>query len=200
MPETPEQIYERAASALRMPAVEEWETFPFDGDMRPRRLQPPVQHEPARHGEGGIDCASCSTPDTGYLWTNERWRLRPTKNPNGLPLILLLETRDHLAEPGDLPDELASELGVLLARIDRAIRSIGDVGRVHIGRWGDGSEHLHWWFLARPARLMQLLGSFAAIWDDILPPTPEEVWKENLAAAIRALSSEMSLGNRDTDA
>jgi hypothetical protein len=25
-----------------MPPVEEWETFPFDGDMRPRALLPPA--------------------------------------------------------------------------------------------------------------------------------------------------------------
>ena len=41
MPETPEELHARAAEALRMPPVEEWETFPFDGEMRPRELQPP---------------------------------------------------------------------------------------------------------------------------------------------------------------
>jgi hypothetical protein len=33
----------------------------------------------------------------------------------------------------------------------------------------------------------QLLGTFAAIWDDILPPLPEEVWRENVAAVAAAL-------------
>jgi hypothetical protein len=42
---------------------------------------------------------------------------------------------------------------VLLGRIERAIRSLGDIGRVHVCRWGDGGEHLHWWFMARPARI-----------------------------------------------
>ena len=45
MPETPEELYARAAGALRMPAVETWETFPFDGDLRPRMLMPPVSEE-----------------------------------------------------------------------------------------------------------------------------------------------------------
>jgi hypothetical protein len=40
MPETPEQLYERVKDALRMPPMEEWETFPFDGEMRPRALDP----------------------------------------------------------------------------------------------------------------------------------------------------------------
>jgi hypothetical protein len=53
---------------------------------------------------------------------------------------------------------------------------------------GDGSEHLHSWFLARPARIPQLLGSFAAIWDDILPPTPDDVWRANLNQVVEELS------------
>jgi diadenosine tetraphosphate (Ap4A) HIT family hydrolase len=90
----------------------------------------------------------------------------------------------------ELPDELAAELGVLLARIERAIRAVGVIGRVHVCRWGDGSEHLHWWFMARPARMPQLLGSFAAIWDDILPPVPEDVWRANLATVADAVAAE----------
>ena len=188
MAETPEQIHARTASALRMPPVDEWEEFPFDGEMRPRALLPPVEREEPRQGEGGVDCHSCANPDSAYLWANERWRLLPAR-PNGLPMVVLLETRQHYGEPGDLPDELAAEQGVLIGRIERAVRSIGDIGRVHVCRWGDGSEHLHFWFLARPARLPQVVGSFAAIWDDILPPVPEPIWRANLAAVAHALAS-----------
>jgi diadenosine tetraphosphate (Ap4A) HIT family hydrolase len=186
VPETPEQLYERAKDALRMPPVEEWETFPFDGDMRPRPLAPPEAQERPRHGEGAVDCRRCMVSDDQFLWTNERWRVHALP-ASGLPLMAMLEPREHYAEPGDLPKELAAELGVLLGRIERAVRSIGEIGRVHVCRWGDGSEHLHWWFLARPARYPQLIGSFAAIWDDVLPPLPEEVWRENVAAFRAAL-------------
>src|SRR3712207_6662407 len=116
VPETPEQVYERAAGALRMPPVHEWETFPFDGDLRPRPLQPPVAEERPRHGEGGVDCGRCAATDDEYLWTSERWRVLGL-GPSGLPAVVMLEPREHYAEPGDLPDELAAELGVLLARI-----------------------------------------------------------------------------------
>jgi hypothetical protein len=44
--------------------------------------------------------------------------------------------------------------------------------------------------MGRPARLPQLIGSFAAIWDDVLPPTPEGVWRENLTAVVRALAAD----------
>ena len=43
--------------------------------------------------------------------------------------------------------------------------------------------------MARPARLPQLIGSFAAVWDEILPPTPEEVWLENIELVRRALTA-----------
>ena len=186
MPETPEELYERVKGSLRMPPVEEWDTFPFDGEMTPRALLPPVEQEQPRHGEGGVDCERCAASDDEYVWTNERWRMLAL-GPTGLPLVLMLESREHFSAPGDLPDDLAAELGVLLGRIERAIRSIGDIGRVHVCRWGDGGEHLHWWFMARPARIPQLIGSFAAVWDEILPPVPEEIWRADVDAVVAAL-------------
>jgi diadenosine tetraphosphate (Ap4A) HIT family hydrolase len=146
-----------------------------------------VEREEPRRGEGGQDCWACSRPDSDYAWTEGSFRLYPIAPPTGLPVVLILEPREHYAEPGDLPDDLAAELGRLLARIERAVRQVEHVGRVHVCRWGDGSEHLHWWFMARPARLPQLVGSFAAIWDDVLPPTPDEVWQANVETVLRAL-------------
>jgi diadenosine tetraphosphate (Ap4A) HIT family hydrolase len=186
VPETPEELWARAAGALRMPPVEEWETFPFYGEMRPRPLAPPAEIDTPRRGEGGVDCDRCTSPDDDFLWTNERWRLRAL-GPTGLPFIAILEPREHYAEPGDLPPELAAELGVLLGRIERAIRQLDHIGRVHVCRYGDGGEHLHWWFIARPARIPQLVGSFITIWDDILPPVPEDVWREDVTAVAAAL-------------
>ncbi len=186
MPQTPEELYERVKDSLRMPPVEEWDTFPFDGELTPRALLAPVDEEEPRQGEGGVDCRRCAASDDEYVWTNDRWRLFPI-GPTGLPVVLMLEPREHFSEPGDLPDNLAAELGILQSRIERAIRSLGDIGRVHVCRWGDGGEHLHWWFIARPARIPQLIGSFAAIWDDILPPVPEDVWRADVDAVVAAL-------------
>jgi diadenosine tetraphosphate (Ap4A) HIT family hydrolase len=187
VPETPEQLYERARDALRMPPVHEWETFPFDGEMRPRPLQRPEERERPRRGEGGFDCGRCAASDDEYVWTNERWRLCAIDPPSGLSVVVLLEPREHYAEPGDLPDEVAADLGVMLARVERAVRAVGEIGRVHVCRRGDGGEHLHWWFMARPSRIPQLIGSFAAVWDEVLPPTPKQVWDENVAVVVAAL-------------
>jgi hypothetical protein len=191
--ETAEDIFRRAEAAvgadgrLAIPPLHEWETFPFDGDIRVRPLQPPVDAEQPRHGAGGVDCRRCERGDETAIWRDENWRVVPTDRPHGLPVIVMLETRAHLDLP-DLSDELAAELGPLIVRIERAVRSVGEIGRVHVCRWGDGSEHFHVWFMARPARLPQLIGSFAAIWDDILPPTPEGVWRTNLDAVARGLA------------
>ena len=170
-----------------MPRLEEWETWPFEGELRPRELLPPVAEERQRQGAGGIDCWACTASDDEFLWTDERWRLVSPEGERALPVVVLLMPREHYAEPGDLPDDVAAELGILLARIERVVRGVGEIGRVHVCRWGDGSEHLHWWFIARPARLPQLTGSLVAIWDDVLPPLPEAIGRDNLAKLKSAL-------------
>lgn len=185
MPETPEQLWERAHGALRAPPVEEWETWPFAGTARPRLLEPPTTEAP-RHGAGGIACRRCAEGDEGALWSDEHWIVRPMP-PNGLPIVVLLETRAHYDFP-DLPDELAAELGPLLLRVQRAVFAVGEIANVHVCRWGDGSEHCHVWFMARPARMPQLIGSFAAIWDDVLPPLPEDAWRANCELVRAALA------------
>jgi len=187
MPETPEQFWERARDALRAPPVEEWESWPFTGDVTPKALDPPVEAETPRHGVGGEDCHACREGLDRAIWHDDRWMLNPLREPSGLPFVCLLETRAHVDFP-DLDDRHAADLGPLLVRIERAVASIPGVGNVHVGRWGEGSEHCHIWFMARPARMEQLRSSFAAIWDDVLPPTPREVWDANAEIVRGALS------------
>lgn len=187
MPESAEELYQRAAGALRMPEIVQWRSFPFEGDLRPKALDPPVAEERPRNGEGGVDCRTCMSPDDDYLWCNERWRLWAIDDPIGVPFIGLLQPREHHQEPGDLPDDLAADQGIMLGRVERAVRSIGEIGRVHVCRWGDGGAHLHWWFIARPARMPQLVGTFVAIWDDVLPPLPDDLRRANQQAVKAAL-------------
>jgi hypothetical protein len=163
-----------------LPAFVSWPTFPFEGDLRLKPLEEPVAEEPPRHGEDPATCLACAAPDDAYIWISERWRVRALDRPTGLPMVLILESRSHL-DIGDLPNLMAAELGVMTVRLERAVRSLDGVARVHVNRWGDGSAHLHLWFLARPYGRLQLRGTFLSLWDDILPPIPEEQWRENLA-------------------
>ncbi|WP_432982599.1 hypothetical protein [Dactylosporangium sp. CA-233914] len=173
MPDSPQQ-------PQQLPAFTYWPTFPFEGDIRVKRLLDPVPVEPPRHGDNPAECRACAAPDEAYIWVSDRWRVRALDRPTGLPAVLILESRSHL-DLGDLPNMLAAELGVMTVRLERAIRSLDGVARVHVNRWGDGAAHLHVWFLARPYGRLQLQGTFLALWDDILPPIPEDRWRENLA-------------------
>ena len=186
MPESPDELHRRCVDALRTPPVHEWDSWPFEGELRPRALRPP-DPEPVIAGAGGVDCPACTKPDSDYLWTDERWRLMSTHEPGGLPVVVLLEPREHASGPADLPEELARDMGVMLGRVERAVLSVGQIGKGHIGRWGEGAEHLHWWFIARPAGMGQLRSSFAEIWDEVLPPTPQDVWDDNLARVVAAM-------------
>ena len=103
--------------------------------------------------------------------------------------MLILEPRVHVDGPRDLPDDMLAEMGVMLARVERAVLAIEDVERVHILRYGEGAAHLHWWFMARQTGLRQTASGFAMIWDDVLPPTPEDVHRANLATVLAALNT-----------
>ena len=170
MPDTPSKL----------PDFVSWPSFPFEGDLRVKPLEPLSDTEPARQGEEASGCVACHASDDAYIWVSERWRVRALDRPTGLPMVLILESRSHL-DLGDLPNLLAAELGVMTVRLERAIRSLDGVARVHVNRWGDGAAHLHLWFLARPYGALQLRGSFLLLWNDILPPVPEDAWNENLA-------------------
>jgi hypothetical protein len=164
----------------RLPDFVTWPSFPFEGELRVKPLEPVSDTEPPRQGEEAATCLACAADDEAYIWVSERWRVRAMDRPTGLPMVLILESRSHL-DLGDLPNLLAAELGVMTVRLERAVRSLDGVARVHVNRWGDGAAHLHLWFLARPQGRLQLRGSFLSLWDDILPPIPEAQWRENLA-------------------
>jgi hypothetical protein len=89
---------------------------------------------------------------------------------------------------GDLDETHAAELGVLTVRIERAIRALGDIGRVHLNKWGDGGAHLHLVFLARPAGLLQLRGSNLPLWEEMLPRVEPHVAEADERAVARALA------------
>ncbi|MDH6431716.1 diadenosine tetraphosphate (Ap4A) HIT family hydrolase [Streptomyces sp. SAI-144] len=181
----------QAGEQLPLPAdsVADWETFPFEGELRVRPLQPPVLPEPARSGESGPEeCPTCRKPVTEALWADDHWRLDAVGTESRLPAVVMLRPRGHY-DLTDLPAERAAELGPLLQRAERAVRSLDGVARVHVNRWGDGAAHLHFWLLARPAGLMQLRGTFLPVWEELLPALPDEERQEahrRIAAALAA--------------
>ena len=197
MPESAADLYARIVAQvgeggrLPTPSIADWGTFPWeaqDGTVVARPLSAPVPEEP-RQGENGVDCRACASGAAeSTIWRDDRWRVRHLGERSGLPLVLFLETHEHL-DFTDLDEAQAAELGMLSVRLARIIESLPHIARCHVMRVGDGAEHLHVWFLARTEGLLQTRGSFAAEWDDILPPGPEDIWRADLAEVARKLAT-----------
>jgi hypothetical protein len=189
----PDEFYDHAVSVAdsdrRLPLAQMtgWDVSPFELDgLRVAPLRPPVLPEPARHGEDPADCNACRERDDG-IWFNDHWRLARVQRV-GVPLVLVLYPRDHY-DLADLPDELASELGLLNTRIVRHMQALAHISRAHVYRVGDGGAHLHVWFFARPEGQTQLYGSWLVIWDDLLPEYPADVADADAAIVVDALVS-----------
>lgn len=102
-----------------------------------------------------------------------------------------MASRVHVDSFSDLPEELASDFGRVVARVERAILSLGDVGRVHLYRWGDGGSHFHVWLLPRPLGMIEASGMMLPLWEDMLP----NVSDEELAVAARRVAAAMDDGH-----
>lgn len=199
MPESAEEVHARIVAAagqdgrLPAPPIAGWDVFPWevhDGAVAPKVLRAP-HDEPARRGEADdkpcTACAAGFAPDR-VVWEDEHWVLTHDGAPSGLPVVLVLHTREHTDMP-DLSDELASQLGRITTRLTRIIGALPHIGRVHVNRWGDGGSHFHLWFFARTERLPQILGSYAVEWDAVLPPGPEDVWRADLHTVATKLAN-----------
>jgi len=198
MPESPEDLYARIVDQvgsdgrLPMSPVAEWDVFPWevvDGTLVAKVLAPPLDAEVPRTGDpGGKPCGICAGAGADErIWENDRWTLKPMPRA-GMPLILMLEPREHL-DYTDLDDDLAAECGRLNVWLCRIMSNLPHVGRVHVMRIGDGGSHLHIWFIARPERMPGILGSMAMEWDEMLPPPPEDVWRADLKAVAERLAT-----------
>jgi diadenosine tetraphosphate (Ap4A) HIT family hydrolase len=198
MPESAEEVYQRIVATtgdggrLPMPASGGWDIFPWDvvdGALAPKVVQPPGE-EPARSGEDPTKpCPECTGIDPDRIvWEDEHWVLTHPGEPTGLPLVVMLHTRQH-EDFGQLDDELASQYGRISNRLVRIIENLPNIGRVHVSRWGDGGAHFHVWFFARTKGLMPVLGSPASEWNDIIPAGAEDVWRADLNTLATKLAN-----------
>jgi len=165
-----------------------WESFPYEAPLEVKVLEAPVLPEPERHGEAGAqDCGCTKDPLRNVIWSDGAWSVRHTGEPPSLPAMVLLGPVAH-HDLHDLPGPLAAGLGAMLQRVERAIMSLGGIGRVHVNRWGDGGAHLHYWLIGRPEGMMQLRGTCLPLWDDLLPRVPEDEWRESMRKIAASLA------------
>jgi diadenosine tetraphosphate (Ap4A) HIT family hydrolase len=171
-------------------------TLPFAEPLTVKALAPRVIPEPPRPGDpGGPPCRICTQHegDEG-VWSDSNWVLRGP-GQTSLPGSMWLATREHVDSFADLPKNLAAEYGSLAARVERAILSLDDVGRVHIYRWGDGVAHFHIWFVPRPLGMLEAHREMLMLWEDQLPlATPDE-----LANARTRVGAAMAASQHEAD-
>ncbi len=144
-------------------------SLPYAEPLTVREPAPRELPEPPRRGEpGGSPCAICAAKTTGAVWSDENWSLHPPVG-GSLPGAVWIASRQHFDSFADMPDEVASSFASVVARAERAILSLGDVGRVHLYRWGDGGAHFHVWLIPRPLGMVEAAGMMLPIWEDVLP-------------------------------
>lgn len=199
MPETPQQWFDRVTAALAREGHREsdwstWSSWPFEAAGAVKDLNPPAAEEPPRHGAGGRSCDPCdrsqhegSAAIDDLVWHDDLFMLGVPSEPSALPFALFLMPRRH-ADLADLTEQEAARQGVLLAAIERAACSVLHVPRIQVARWGDGSEHLHWWLFARPTGMLQLRGTFLSHWDDLLPPVPIQTFRADQLLVVGELA------------
>jgi hypothetical protein len=198
MPETIEDYYARVVDAADAEGrlatnaeIQSWEVFPFESEgLRLKPLEPLAHAEALRHGEGGNACSACFQGDEPHsgaadVWRDDHWRIAVSA-PTGAPLILILSPHAH-HDFSTLPMNLAAEMGQIMVALGAAIEALPSVARVHVSKWGDGGEHAHVFFYARPTRMPQLRGTMMAVWDDYLPAIPCDVRDANARAVVRVL-------------
>ncbi len=162
-------------------------TLPYLGPLVRREPGERVIPEPPRRGEpGGPPCAICADETTQPVWSDEHWTLHAPVG-GSLPGTVWLASRVHADSFSDLPEPVAAAFGPVVARVERAILSLGDVGRVHLYRWGDGGAHFHVWLIPRPLGMLDASGMMLPLWEDALPNVPDD----ELAAAAGRVAAAM---------
>jgi hypothetical protein len=132
-------------------------------------------------------CAHCK-PSEHTIWSDDLWHVNAGFMPMSLPYVGGLAPNAHCTL-GTAPLEVLAALGPLMQRVSLAVKSIPGVARTHFARWGDGSEHLHLWALARPEGMMQGRGPMLAFWDDVLAEMPADMQEEHLRIVAEALAA-----------
>jgi len=147
-----------------------------------------VLPEPPRRGEeGGDPCFPCSgDSDSNLIWSDQHWTLH---NPGqtGLPGSVWLASRTHFDSFADMPAEIGATFAAVCGRVECAVLTLGDVGRVHVYRWGDGGAHFHVWFVPRPLGRLDMSGHQLMAWEDAMPPATDD----EIAEAGRRIAAAM---------
>lgn len=130
------------------------------------------------------DCGYCATyggPDDprDTVLRDEHWSVvhgpGDVTRPGGLKIV----ARRHLVDFHELDDREAAGLGVLLRRLDAAVREVTGAERVHLVSTRDRVRHFHAWLYPRHAEDELRGTTFLA--------APQHATDDEVGAATRAL-------------
>ncbi len=169
-------------------------TLPYAEPLTPLEPPPLVLPEPARKNETAEGCGLCAwiagrTEHTERpLWSTDDWVLCRAVDVT-IPGICWLASRTHFDSFADMPERAAASYASAVGRIERAILGLGDIARVHVYRWGDGSAHFHAWIYPRPLGMLHASREMLPLWAERLPPAPEEAVADAEARIRKALEA-----------
>ena len=163
-------------------------SLPYAEPLTVREPAPRVLPEPPRRGEpGGDPCRICAGSASPPLWSDELFTVHAPVGCS-LPGTLWLASREHADSFSDLSAEAIGAFGPLVARLEAAmLATVPDIARVHLYRWGDGGAHFHVWLLPRPLGMLDAMGHFLPLWEDVLPTASDDECRdavEKVAAAL----------------
>jgi hypothetical protein len=173
---------------LPLGSIPEWEVFPFEpSSLRARPLTEYAVPEPDRSATPE-SCPSCRglADEDRVLWTDEHFAfVRATRT--SIVFTGQVVAREHLALE-ELDGDGYAALGQALGAAYNAVKSLPEVGQVHLNKWENGKGHLSFAVHARPVGVLQLRGSNLPIWADMLPPVPEDEFAARAEMVRQALA------------
>ena len=96
-------------------------------------------------------CDVHAEPVGGWIYRDERWVVQHGPAGGTIAGGLQIISVRHFIDFAEMTDAEASSFGLLLARLDVALRATTDAERVHLVSTRDRIAHFHAWLYPRPA-------------------------------------------------
>ncbi|WP_433262010.1 HIT family protein [Actinosynnema sp. CS-041913] len=101
-----------------------------------------------------MTCPYCdlAEPDqVGWVHADEHWLVNQGPAATTMAGGLRVTSRRHFTDFAEMTSAEAATFGILLHRLDAALRAVTDAERVHLVSTRDRVPHFHAWLYPRPA-------------------------------------------------
>jgi diadenosine tetraphosphate (Ap4A) HIT family hydrolase len=100
------------------------------------------------------DCPYCELAKPalgGWVHADEHWLVNHGPADTTMPGALRITSRRHFIDFAEMTPAEAGTFGLLLVRLDTALRAVANAERVHLVSTRDRVPHFHAWLYPRPA-------------------------------------------------